>query len=193
MNKPRDAIIAEHIAVAMRHTRLSYEAFAQSVLDHYHATTTDTLRTIKFHPVPQTDPYPAMRANAQLVRRMVEGTAVRMPVEIEESLVLSLPAPHRDACLRELSARYGLLAAPMPTAAAEGQAGSVGALLHRCGESIKALAPMLEDGAITAADANLAPAALAELQGLQSLVTTIASCIKQYAASGATVTPLRRA
>lgn len=192
MNAPRDAIIAGHVAAAMRHTRLSYEAFAQSVMDHYHASTADTLRNIQFHPVPRTDPYPAMRANAQLVRRMVEGTAVRMPVEIEESVVLSLPEPYRGTCLRELAARYGLLAAEVPKATAEGQAASLGALLTRCGQSINALAPMLEDGAITGADAHLAPAALAELDHLIAAATTLVACIRQFAGQGENVTTLRR-
>lgn len=192
MNKPRDAIIAEHIAAAMRHTRLSYEAFAQSVLDHYHAHTTDTLRTIKFHLVPHADPYPAMRANAQLVRRMVEGLAVRMPVEIEESLVMSLPDPYRAACLRDLSARFGLLAARMPTDTCYGQADGIGTMLQRCGESMKALAPMLRDEAITPSDARLAPAALDHLEQLQADITSIVACIRQCAL-GQNITELRRA
>lgn len=192
MNKPRDAIIAEHIAAAMRHTRLSYEAYAQAVLDHYHANTTDTLRGIKFHPVPHSDPYPAMRANAQLVRRMVDGLAVRMPVEIEESLVLSLPDPYRAACLRELAARFGLLAAKQPQASANDQAESIGTLLLRCGDSIKALAPMMQDGAITATDAHLAPAALDHLEQMQADITTITACIRRYAL-GENIATLRRA
>lgn len=191
MNKPRDAIIAEHVAAAMRHTRLSYEAFAQSVMDHYHAHTTDTLRSIKFHPVPHIEPYTAMRANAQLVRRMVEGTAVRMPVEMEESLVLALPASFRDACVRDLAARYGLLAAKAPASTADGHARSVGEMLQRCGQSIEALAPLLEDGAITADDAHLAPHALAELEQLQATVTTIVACIRLFADPRETTTTRR--
>lgn len=190
MNQPRDSVIAEHVGHAMRHTRLSFEAFAQDVADHYHANTRDTLRNVKFHVVPHIDPCSALRANAQIIRRMVEGV-VRMPVEIEEAIVLALPAPFRDACLRELAARFGLIGAQIPRSDATGQAVQVAALLRGAGATIATLAPMFEDGLITEADATHAPAALASLDALLANITTVAAMVRKHARPADGTTPIR--
>lgn len=177
MNTPRDAVISAHIDAALHHTRLSFETYAQGVVDHYHANVPDTMRAVKFHPVPRTDPYPAMRANAQIVRRMHDGT-VRMPVEIEESMIQALPKVNRDACLRELVRRMGFVAAEIPASDARGQVMQMARLMRGAGSTINALAPMFEDGAITAADAGHAPAALAQLEGLLADISTVALMVR---------------
>lgn len=190
--RTRDAVIADHVAAAMRHSRLSYETFAQAVGDLYHERTPDTQRGVRFHPVPRTEPYAAMRANAQLLRRYVEGP-VRMPVELEESIVLALPEPFLSTCRRELAMRYGLLAAEQPEAGAPGQGLQLAALLQSAGDSVAALAPMFDDFVIDHDDAAHAPGALAELEQLMGTVTTMIAMIRAHAVPTDNVSTMRRA
>lgn len=192
MNRPRDAVIADHVAAAMRHTRLSMETYAQTVADLYHERTPLELRGVRFHEVGRADPYRDMRKNAQIVRRYLAGELCRMPTELEEALVLALPDPFQAACLRELASRYGLLAAAMPGTVGDEQVRQVADLMRSAAESIDALAPMLDDGLIDTDDADHAPAALDLLEQLQGRVVTLTALIRARAIPANNIHTMRR-
>lgn len=192
MNRPRDAVIADHVAAAMRLTRLSMETFAQTVADLYHERTPLELRGVRFHEVGRADPYRDMRKNAQIVRRYLAGELCRMPVELEEALVLALPDPFQSACLRELAGRYGLIAAAAPASDGDEQVQQVAELMRAAGETISAIVPMLDDGLIDITDADHAPDALAQLEQLQGHVVTLVALIRARAIPPHNIHELRR-
>lgn len=172
----RSQTVCRHVAAYLNETRTSMESFAEDVMQAYH-TLPEGLRDVKFHA--GGDVYRDMRANAQIVRRFIEGNP-RMPVDIEESLVLALPDDRRQPLLRDLAMRYGLLAAPVPSSEPGDDACAISRLMKETAEAIEAIAPMMADGRIDHQDAPLAEHALvqineamAELMSLQARITEI--------------------
>lgn len=191
MREPRSHTIGRHVRDALRHSGLTELAFATAVVEAYHSRVALHERGVEFHSGTTVDQMlDAQRANAQLLRRMLAGQ-VRMPVDMEEAVVLSLPEPYRRRLLSELAGRYGLLAVPMPSDDAVKQHQALADLSREFGEAIERLAPMLADGHIDASDAALAPAALRELHDLAATTQGLISLIKA-ATRPATVRAMRQ-
>lgn len=177
MREPRHQVIADHVALALSRCSMVERTYAQAVVDIYHERTPDTARTLKFHVTK--DPYADQRANCQLVRRMLDG-AVRMPVELEEALVLALPQPYRRGLLTELAQRVGLLAAEEPSADAAGQQHQVADLLRDAGQALDKLSGMLDDGVLDERDEAYAHDALLALAQLEARAATLTAAIQQH-------------
>lgn len=176
-HEARAACIVHHANMALRKSVLTDRAYGQAVADLYMQRTPLHARTIEFHV--SHDPYADERANAQLVKRFLTDV-VRMPVDIEEALVLALPEPFRTACMTDLAARLNLLAAPRPQTGGTQQTVHLGQMAKDAGEVMIALAPMFKDGRIDAHDAPLAAHALDAIAQtmamLASLDATIRAC-----------------
>lgn len=189
MRECRSAVITHHVRAAIAHSGLSERVFATEVAEAYDQRTPLHARSVEFR---RSRDYDAdARANAQLLRRMLDGQ-VRMPVDIEEPLVLSLPEPFRSACLRELAARTGHLAAPLPTARGAGQAASAARLMAETAEAVHVLAEMLTDGRIDEADRASIPRALLELSDIEAQCASLRATLLQALAEP-NVVPLRAA
>ena len=164
MREPRSQTIARHVREALRHSGLTEQSLAAEVVEQYHRRTSLHERNVEFHSGTTTKQIDeAQRANAQLLRRMFGGL-VRMPADLEESIVLALPEPYRRRLLRELAGRHGLLAVPMPSADCVSQHQALADLAREFGEAVEKVSPMLADGKIDASDAAHAPAAIRELE-----------------------------
>lgn len=171
--RTRDKVVADHVALALRHSELTRESFADQVMQLYCSRTPLHLRHIPFHAHTRgADPYAVIRANAQLVFRQLDGV-VRLAVELEEAVVLALPAPYQGACLRELAARYGLLAAEQPGDVPAAQLAQLGDLVREFGEALQAVAGTLSDGRLDHADALASESAVRELDDLIATATTL--------------------
>ena len=106
MREPRSQTIARHVREALRHSGLTEQSLAAEVVEQYHRRTSLHERNVEFHSGTTTKQIDeAQRANAQLLRRMFGGL-VRMPADLEESIVLALPEPYRRRLLRELAGRH---------------------------------------------------------------------------------------
>ena len=177
MREPRHQVIADHVALALSRCSMVERTYAQQVVDIYHQRTPDSARTLKFHVT--NDPYADQRANCQMVRRMLDG-AVRMPVEIEEAMVLALPEPYRHHLMGELAQRLGLLAAELPSVDAAGQQHQVGDLLRDAGDALDKLSKMLDDGVLDERDEAYAHDALVALSHLSARSATLTEAIRQH-------------
>lgn len=176
-HEPRSRTLARHIDAALRATGLPFNALADRAVDLYHARTALHERMLQFQAGTTVATHEqAQRLNAQQVRRMLDGI-VRFPADFEEALVLALPEAHRDACLRDLAARYGLLAAELPEADGAAQQTSVAGFLLDTGELISELAPAFADGVLNDADAPIARRALPRVLDLQARLATIAKTL----------------
>lgn len=105
--------------------------------------------------------------NRQIVERWIKGVVQAFPVDLEEAWVLALPITWRNAALRELSARYGLIPASVPDAS--DLRADAGDLMETFGIVMKRFAPIAADGVINHLDRpHLKPflSALAEAQGV---------------------------
>lgn len=188
MREPRSATIGRVVLDALRHSGLTEQAYAARVVDLYHQRVALHERTVEFHAgTTAGQVIEAQRANAQLLRRMLNG-AVRLPADLEESLVLALPPPYQRHLLSELAARYGLLAVAEPSRTEAGQHATLANLCREFGEAVERVAPMLADGRIDASDRNLAGPAVRELRDVlaatHGLIALIQSATQPAAAVG---------
>lgn len=169
----RDRVIARFVRLAIKHTDLTREAFAEEVVHLYHQRTPLKQRGIEFHAFTTgCDFADVMRANAQLVFRQLDGVT-RFAAELEEAVVLALPQPFRQACLAELAGRYGLMAAALPASTAGGRMGQVGEMSKEFGEALRAISRTLEDGDLTSTDPALVTDVVRELDELIAAATTL--------------------
>lgn len=194
MHDTRTGVIWRHVDMALNNDgRLTQEGFAAAAVEHYCRRTPAHLRSIEFHQHQRGgDPYKVMRLNAQLLFRMRPDGPTRMPVEIEEAVVLALPPTYRAECLRDLSQRYGLLAAEIPAAAHDSAAAHLRSpceLMRKAAAAVERIAPMLEDGKVTADDAEHFPVALAAINDVQGACVTLVAQIA--AAMGPAGEPVR--
>lgn len=169
MSDSRQGVLAHHINHAL-HRGTTMRRYAGDVATHY-------LNTVPLHarqlPLQITrDPIADERHNAQVVARWLDGT-VRMPVEAEESLVLSLPEPFRAECQRELAERLGLLAAPLPLKDGARATVTTADLLRETGELMLALSPLFADGKVDAGDLPNARRAIRECDDMLGRLTTL--------------------
>ena len=131
----RSRVIARHVQLALA-SGMQMRAYAAEVADTYIGRTPVEDRVVDFHVGTTTDAVEkAIRANAQLCNRFIDGT-VKMPADLEEAFVLSLPDDARMRCKAELAARYGLLAARAPEASTAGGAKSAANLMREVAEFI---------------------------------------------------------
>lgn len=168
MRERRCDVIRAHWEIAVRMSGETTESLAARAVEIYQQRTPLHARGVEFQPLGR-DPYTALRANALHVRRFLGMSSpnVRLPAELEEALVLALPEAFKRECLKELAARYGLLAsrAPHPDGRAwDGPAD----LMRECAEALSALAPALVDGKIGQEDAAELRACMRHLDDVHS-------------------------
>lgn len=170
MRETRTQVLAHHIRLAVARSAMTERSYLQDVAETYMQRTPLHARVVQFHA--SADPYTDERANAQLLRRMLDGTT-RLHVDLEESLIEALPEPYRTALVSELARRNGLMLAPSPATTPEGQLIQVSELMARQAETIRHLAPMFDDQQLDANDRPHAQAALRALEQAQSSIATM--------------------
>lgn len=199
MRETRATTIWHHVDQYLRRTATTEHDFGDAVAALYQDRTPLHARGIEFRVHSAgSNPYDVMRANGQLLFRMLKpGGPTRLPVELEEAVVLALPSPFRDECQRELAERLGLLPAQLPPAEdapAALQLRSSCELLRRAAAAVERIAPMLEDNhKIGPEDASHVPAALAALTDVLAASVTLQAQITRAMQPGNTVVSLRAA
>lgn len=186
--EPRARVIAQYVGAYLHSSGTSMEAYADDVAREYHARTAPELRSVQFQC--GGDAYKRLRANGQVVRRFLENEP-RMPVDVEEAFIFALPDDLRRDVLRELAARVGLLAAPLPDGNGAHDLTLVGDLMREFGDAVKTLGPVLADGRIDAQDAPYLHAALREITELVEQATALRARLNDVAVTLATGQLLR--
>ncbi|RCX32100.1 hypothetical protein [Thioalbus denitrificans] len=179
----RSETITRHVQAYLRATATSWPTLAADVSEQYAARVAQRKRAVHFHE--GGDAYKDMRANAQLLKRFMEGEA-RLPVDLEEAIAYALPEPHRRELVADLAARYGLLHVAAPDADRAQQVQDAGEWLREVGEATEALGALLGDCRIDGADsaADLARAR-AELHDVIGKATGLVAAIDQALAEQA--------
>lgn len=161
--------VIRHVKAYIFECPVTREAYADNVREVCSLLYPEpSTRPIKFHELEDHGGNSAamLKANDQLVRRILDGE-VKMLANVEELLVFPLPPERRIACARELSERFGLVAAPAPQSTAGSAAMDLARLLKSTAEAIEAIAPMMADGVIDERDAPLAKKALTRITAAQ--------------------------
>lgn len=126
----RSAVIG-HFYEQARHNdrRATIDNITRDALDSYIDATAPQFRRVKLT-------LGADDANAKKLDRWLTGKSGDLPADLEEHVVNALPEPYRSDCIRELSARYGLLAVQTPEAGAAGKYRGIGCVMRETGEFI---------------------------------------------------------
>jgi len=163
IHEPRSVTIIRHVSGYLLTEKVSEQQFSDNVKTIYHHRVSDPKnRAVKFHE--GGDAYEDMKANAQLLFRMFKPSATsRLPVDLEEPVVLALPEERQRDLKAELAERYDLLAAPIPHNTEEDNIFSLAVLLKTTGATVESLAPIMEDGKIDQSDVPYAKKALLEI------------------------------
>ena len=114
-HETRSGTILRHVQAFLRETGTSVWTYAQTVVDAYHGRVPESHRTVEFREhKPGSDAYRVQKANAGHMTRLLDGTT-RLPVDLEESLILAMPCAERQrACWVELAARVGRMSIAHP-------------------------------------------------------------------------------
>ncbi|MBR0346057.1 MAG: hypothetical protein IJI03_12445 [Rudaea sp.] len=187
MRESRQSVLLHHINMAVQNSAMTKRRYATCVRDQYDARTPAALRSIRFHAT--RDPYSDERLNEQTLRRLLDD-ADDIPVAIEEALVLALPQPFQRECRRELAARLGELAAPMPTGEHGAAVANAATLMRETGEALADLAQCFDGETIPPDKRAVAMHALGELDDVTAQVFTIKTRLEQALAARSPVVPL---
>ncbi|MGQ5251485.1 hypothetical protein ACULMA_04780 [Xanthomonas arboricola pv. corylina] len=146
-NAPRSQALSALIMQAVVTSRMQWQEYADAVVAHYHHSVDVADRVVDFHVASTAAQHEkATRLNTQTVRRLLSGE-IRMPVDLEEALVMALPREQRVDVLANLLARMGLMYARRPPQADDvvGQVGTPCELMRCAADAVQAIVPMLED------------------------------------------------
>lgn len=192
-SEPRSQLIIRHAQKAIRASGLTIGAYATRVAEEYIQRVALHERQMEFYTGAATVDgiAKAERANAQLITRIFNNV-VKMPDDLEESLVAALPDAMRGELVRELAARYGLLAARAPVATNDvrGQMEEFAALSREFGQTIESLAPIFADGKCDATDRGHIEHALRELDDLIAAGVTVRAQLRAAIEDDGRVTPI---
>jgi hypothetical protein len=141
----RPQVIAQHWRDYHHATGTSMEAFAAAVGEHYCRLTPQVHRLPAMHCT--SDAYADVRANAQTLRRMLDDDRLeKLPLGLEEALLMAFPEPWRSSLCVKLSSRLGLLAVPIPQADARNFELSAAELMAIAGKAFGAVAAVEQGG-----------------------------------------------
>lgn len=175
-SKPtRSQLLGHLVQQAVLDSRIKWGEYAAAVVEHYHAHVDVVDRVVSFHVVTSPENFDELtRLNTQTVRRLLIGE-IRMPVDLEESLVAAFPQQAiRDRIHTRLLERQGLLLAHQPnTDTLSGALASPVELMRKAATAIECVAPMLDDGQIDAKDAAHFRAALDALYSVNGCVASV--------------------
>jgi len=176
MKETRAQVIWRHATAFINGTGISWATYSANVAEHYTGAVPDHLCLVEFSK--HHDPHKRMVLDAQTVRRFEHETKFGLPADLEDSMVMALPAGRRRALQAELAARTGLLATPIPEASEQANTASVASLMRETAEAIEAIAPMLQDGRIDHNDAHLAGHAERQILEALAAMDCVLVCVR---------------
>lgn len=177
---PRSKLIVLRSLQAIQGSGLNVLKFSTRVAENYTGSFDALDRSIDFR-----DPgmslksaLRAERANGDKIDRYLKGE-VRLPCDLEEAIVDSLPEPFRSDLVRELAQRYGLLGAKLPDQSHDDHIACLADVLTDAGRTAQALAPMFAKGRLDITDVprvtkslQAIDQALGDLQSLRAQIQT---------------------
>lgn len=179
---PRQLVIYAITRRMLDETAANINKFSMAVAEHYFQQTALDQRHVKFRWGESLDELcQAERHNSQVLGRYMKGDVKVLPADLEDAWVCAMPAPYRAELERELAARRGYLAVPLPeTDGPMPAAATVASMTKDFGELLVASAPTLEDGRINRRDSRQ------QLQRVvaegRDLVTSVTALVVQAAA-----------
>lgn len=145
---PRQYVITAATRRMLDETAANASTFAMDVAELYLARTAPDVRTVPFKLGEGDALFAAMRANAQTMRRYMDGTVKAMPCDLEDAWVLALPEPYRSDCEAELARRRGRLSVVLPEASDNADANALAEMMRAAGVLCAEFGKALADGKV---------------------------------------------
>lgn len=199
LHTPRSRVVLRYTRDAVRAKTLAVLPFSQAVSADYlrHVQPEDRVLRFREDGDSADTALKAQKHNWQLVDRLISGASREFHADLEEFWVEHLPEPFRTDCRAELTRRYGFVATTPLNAPEQVAAEGLPGLAREFGETMAALAPILADGKIDAADLPFVRKALKEGTDLMAqwaaIQLQLVEILPAGEAHGAAVVPLRRA
>jgi hypothetical protein len=168
---PLQSVIYAHTRRMFDQTAMNAQSFAMALAEKYLAMTAPDVRSVPFRL--GDDLAGAIKHNAQIVRRYMDGTVRVLPADLIDAWVLTLPDPYRNECDRDLSRRRGFLPVRMAGSSCTARTVCVADLAAEFAQLLEAIAPALEDGRIDGDDLVSARRILNESEDLIAAVMAI--------------------
>lgn len=176
---PRQSVIYGYTRRMLDETGGNASTFAMALAEAYTARVAPDVRAVPLRLGEGDDLYRAMKNNAQILRRFMDGSVKVLPADLEDAWVGSLPEPYRSNCERDLAARRGLLMVRPARTSMPADVATVATLLKEMGELCEALAPAITEGRISAEVVSHAQRIVREADDVLSIVIAL----KQQAAA----------
>lgn len=174
---PRQSVVYGYTRRMLDATAMNVQSFAMDVAARYCAQTAPDVRTVALKLGEGDALATAMRANAQVLRRYMDGTVKTLPADLEDAWVQALPEPYRSECERDLAARRGRYSMPMLEEGEGADAVGISKLMMEMGRLCEVLAPAMADGVLDEADRPHAAKILAKSTDVIAAVLTIQRCV----------------
>lgn len=142
---PRQAVVYHYTERMLRETGTNRRTFGMVVADRYLQMVAEDDRDVPFRLTKGAGAESDKKHNGQIIGRFLDGVVKKLPADLEDVWVLSLPDPYRTECERDLARRRGMLAVPIPVDGGI-QVASVAELMGRYGDLLIALGPAIENG-----------------------------------------------
>lgn len=181
---PRQSIVFGYTRRMLDETACNVNTFAMALAERYLQTVAADVRNVPFRLGDGDELLRAMKNNAQIVRRYMDGSVKVLPADLEDAWVMSLPEPYRADCERDLARRRGRWSTQELPSGTGGQAVGMSQLMAEFAQLIEALAPALSDGQINADDLPHARRILKESDDLIGAVLNVRRQIHELLPGG---------
>lgn len=164
----RSAVLVMYAQLQAAETGISLQKFADALAERYADMVPEGSRRAPLKVAPThgnaDDYYRVVAANFKAVQRYLDGT-VPIPTDVEEAWVAALTERYRDGCIFDLCARYNVLPVRIH---GETEVTALAGLMRDEAAVIEAMAPIMADGVIDAADLPLVDSATKAIKRLMA-------------------------
>lgn len=151
---PRQSVIYGYTRRMLDETASNANTFAMAIAEKYLETVAPDVRSVPFRLGEGDELLKAMKNNAQILRRFMDGTVKVLPADLEDAWVLALPEPYRSECERDLARRRGRFSIALSESIGGEEYGAIGDVLSQVGELSMEWGKALADGELTEAEAQ---------------------------------------
>lgn len=149
---PRQSVIFGYTRRLFDESATNANSFAMDVAEKYLQTVAPDVRNVPFR-LGEGDELPkAMKNNAQILRRFMDGTVKVLPADLEDAWVMALPEPYRSECERDLAQRRGRFTFAVDGLGDGEECRAIGDVFAQVGELAKEWGEAHADGDLTDAE-----------------------------------------
>lgn len=149
---PRQSVLFGYTRRMLDETATNANSFAMEVAERYLSKVAPDVRAVPFRLGDGDELLKAMKNNAQILRRYMDGTVKVLPADLEDAWVLALPEHYRSDCERDLAQRRGRISFPMVDSHSGEECNAIGDVLAQTGELFTEWGKAMADGALTEAE-----------------------------------------